>query len=198
MAGAGTPSVDLDGAGPQLRVVSTPTVPFYILEIDSRFGVFPCLADRCWSPIACEAFGYCRWKNFSSAAPQSFSGGRRRREDPPGSRLSCVSSFRAVPCLPDGPLVELCSMRQLGPWSPRNSMGSGGHFHSVNDVLAERANAVPDRLSPKLNLDFPAALHAPNLHEDSGKCLSEKPRTARQQRAGTSSEPSRETSGDHQ
>ena len=27
----------------------------------------PCLKDRCWSPIACNGFGYCRERNFDAA-----------------------------------------------------------------------------------------------------------------------------------
>lgn len=27
----------------------------------------PCLADRCWSPVACGGFGYCRQRNFKTA-----------------------------------------------------------------------------------------------------------------------------------
>ena len=72
MTGAGTPSVDLDGAWPQLRAVSTPWLVIRPLFIDTRF--------------AC----------FSSAAPQSFSGGRRRREDPPVPASPAPVPF--VPC----------------------------------------------------------------------------------------------------
>ncbi len=26
----------------------------------------PCLKGRCWSPMACNAFGYCRERNFAA------------------------------------------------------------------------------------------------------------------------------------
>jgi hypothetical protein len=35
---------------------------------------FPCLSGRCLSPIACNAFGYCREKNFTESALRSHVG----------------------------------------------------------------------------------------------------------------------------
>ncbi len=29
----------------------------------------PCLEERCWSPVACGAFGYCRERNMRGITP---------------------------------------------------------------------------------------------------------------------------------